>query len=79
MIDAQEESLDKRTYYLTSVRPIESGVVRLEHTNREGERVDVLWDGRAGESAPQSWEKEKAKWTAWTAANAGVVYEAPKV
>jgi len=42
-----EEALDKRTYYVTNVRPIEPGVVKLEHKNREGERVDVVWDGRA--------------------------------
>ncbi|GAA6043754.1 hypothetical protein JCM8097_006654 [Rhodosporidiobolus ruineniae] len=40
-----EEALDKRTYYLTGVRTLgEDGVVRLEHKNREGERVDVVWD-----------------------------------
>lgn len=44
---AQEETKDKRTYYLTAVRQLDStGVYRLEHKNREGERVDVLWDQR---------------------------------
>ncbi|BGP56139.1 hypothetical protein JCM8202v2_003750 [Rhodotorula sphaerocarpa] len=44
---AQEEFKDKRTYYLTAVRQLDStGVYRLEHKNREGERVDVLWDQR---------------------------------
>lgn len=41
-----EESVEKRTYYLTDVHPIEKGVVRLEHSNRENERVDVIFDSR---------------------------------
>lgn len=40
------EGSDKRTYYLTGVRVLEHGVARLEHKNREGERVDIIWDGR---------------------------------
>ncbi|GAA5844194.1 hypothetical protein JCM11251_006713 [Rhodosporidiobolus azoricus] len=45
---AQEEAVEKRTYYLTAVRSLDGdrGVVRLEHKNRDGERVDVVWDQR---------------------------------
>lgn len=43
-----EEGPEKRTYYITGVRELEKGVVRLEHKNREGERVDVVWDERVG-------------------------------
>ncbi|GAA6005934.1 hypothetical protein JCM10207_007280 [Rhodosporidiobolus poonsookiae] len=41
----QEEGVDKQTYYLTSVRTLDAkqGIFRLEHRNREGERVDVVW------------------------------------
>ncbi|GAA6058934.1 hypothetical protein JCM10212_002886 [Sporobolomyces blumeae] len=43
----QEEALDKRTYYITGVRTLSpDGIVRLEHKNREGERVDIIWDQR---------------------------------
>ncbi|KAM0754798.1 hypothetical protein T439DRAFT_321844 [Meredithblackwellia eburnea MCA 4105] len=41
------ESVDKRTYYLTGVRILDSqGVARLEHKNREGERIDIIYDRR---------------------------------
>lgn len=40
------ESVDKRNYYLTNVRPLDAGVVRLEHKNREGERLDIIFDRR---------------------------------
>lgn len=41
------ESVDKRTYYLTGERTLDpAGVVRLEHKNKEGERVDVIYDRR---------------------------------
>ena len=43
-----EEGLGKRTYYLVGVRTLDSGVIRLEHKNREGERVDVIMDNRIG-------------------------------
>ncbi|GAA5976139.1 hypothetical protein JCM11641_003291 [Rhodosporidiobolus odoratus] len=48
MRPGQEEGTDKRTYYLTGVRTLDfTGVVRLEHKNREGERVDIVWDQAA--------------------------------
>lgn len=44
----QEEGVDKRTYYITGVRQLDKeGIFRLEHRNREGERVDLIWDQRA--------------------------------
>jgi hypothetical protein len=46
MRPALEEGLEKRTYYLTGLRGIGKGVTRLEHKNREGEKVDLIWDGR---------------------------------
>ncbi|GAA5861264.1 hypothetical protein JCM1840_003134 [Sporobolomyces johnsonii] len=50
----QEEGLDKRTYYITGVRTLSpDGIFRLEHKNREGERVDLIWDGRQRKQA--SW------------------------
>ncbi|CEQ42010.1 SPOSA6832_03781, partial [Sporobolomyces salmonicolor] len=50
----QEEGLDKRTYYMTGVRTLSTdGIFRLEHKNREGERVDLVWDGRQRKHA--SW------------------------
>ncbi|GAA5859839.1 hypothetical protein JCM8547_004350 [Rhodosporidiobolus lusitaniae] len=53
----QEEGVEKRTYYLTSVRQLDpSGVYRLEHKNREGERVDIVWDQR---------EKKASRWSSW--------------
>lgn len=48
---AREEGREKRTYYVTGVKELEKGVVRLEHKNREGEKVDVIWDGRLGKRA----------------------------
>ncbi|BGP41044.1 hypothetical protein JCM10449v2_005013 [Rhodotorula kratochvilovae] len=43
----QEEGVDKRTYYITAVRQLDAdGIFRLEHKNREGERVDLVWDQR---------------------------------
>lgn len=56
--DGQEEALDKRTYYLTAVRNLDQGIVRLEHKNREGERVDIIWDGRAAPSK-KGWFKRQ--------------------
>ncbi|KAK4696583.1 hypothetical protein P7C70_g8353, partial [Phenoliferia sp. Uapishka_3] len=47
------ESVEKRNYYLTSVRVVDPGVVRLEHKNREGERVDIIYDRRG--SKPGGW------------------------
>ncbi|SGZ31798.1 BQ5605_C042g12004 [Microbotryum silenes-dioicae] len=44
----KHESIEKRTYYLSAVRHLESGVVRLEHKNQENERADVIWDAREG-------------------------------
>jgi hypothetical protein len=39
--------VEKRTYYLTGVRELDpAGVFRLEHKNREGEKVDIVWDQR---------------------------------
>ncbi|GAA5937037.1 hypothetical protein JCM3775_001934 [Rhodotorula graminis] len=44
----QEEGVDKRTYYISGVRRLDKdGIFRLEHKNREGERVDIVWDQRA--------------------------------
>lgn len=40
------ESVDKRNYYLTNVRMLDHGVTRLEHKNREGERLDIIYDRR---------------------------------
>lgn len=42
-----EEALHKRTYYLTGVRRLDKGVIRMEHRNRERERIDIIWDARA--------------------------------
>ena len=40
----KEEGVGKRTYYLSGVKHLEPGVVRISHSNREGEHVDVIWD-----------------------------------
>ncbi|KAM0786496.1 hypothetical protein ACM66B_001954 [Microbotryomycetes sp. NB124-2] len=53
----QEEALEKRTYYLTGVKHLERDIVKLEHKNREGEKVDIIWDGRAGRAS-----KAKSSW-----------------
>lgn len=47
MRDALAEAVEKRTYYLVAVESLAEDVVRLEHKTREGERMDVIWDGRA--------------------------------
>ncbi|GAA5955944.1 hypothetical protein JCM10213_000075 [Rhodosporidiobolus nylandii] len=53
----QEEGVDKRTYYLTGVRTLEpEGIIRLEHKNRDGERVDLVWDQRP---------KTGSRWAVW--------------
>ncbi|GAA5935472.1 uncharacterized protein JCM15063_001047 [Sporobolomyces koalae] len=52
----QEEGLDKRTYYITGVRTLSpDGIVRLEHKNREGERVDLIWDQRTKLQSTGGW------------------------
>ncbi|KAK4046471.1 hypothetical protein OIO90_006555 [Microbotryomycetes sp. JL221] len=52
----QEEALEKRTYYITGIKHLERDIVRLEHKNREGERVDIIFDAREGKAMPQtSW------------------------
>ena len=56
--DGREEGTEKRTYYLSGVRNLDQGIVRLEHKNREGERVDIIWDGRAGPT-------RGGKWASW--------------
>lgn len=48
--NALEEGVKKRTYYLTSARLIEQGVTRLVHQNKEGERVDIVFDNRGTSS-----------------------------
>lgn len=40
------EAKEKRTYYLTRVEQLTAGVTRMEHSNREGERIDIVWDAR---------------------------------
>jgi len=40
------------------VRLLDRGIIRLEHKNREGERVDIIWDGRADPS-------KGGKWAGW--------------
>lgn len=51
-----EEAKDKRTYYITAVRQVDpAGIYRLEHKNREGERVDILWDQRETRRAGPWW------------------------
>jgi len=52
----QEEGVEKRTYYITGVRTMsEEGIVRLEHKNREGEKVDLIWDQRKRPSGKSGW------------------------
>ncbi|GAA6052081.1 hypothetical protein JCM3770_006621 [Rhodotorula araucariae] len=52
----QEEGVDKRTYYITGVRQLDAdGIFRLEHKNREGERVDLIWDQRTLGSTGSRW------------------------
>lgn len=48
---------------MTSVVDVAPGVVRLEHTNREGERADVVWDGR--NEAMGAWSVQKGKMAEW--------------
>ena len=53
---SHEEAKDKRTYYITAVRQVDpAGIYRLEHKNREGERVDILWDQRETRRAGPWW------------------------
>ncbi|GAA5968475.1 hypothetical protein JCM8115_006402 [Rhodotorula mucilaginosa] len=53
---SHEEAKDKRTYYITAVRQVDpAGIYRLEHKNREGERVDILWDQRESRRAGPWW------------------------
>ncbi|GAA6002825.1 uncharacterized protein JCM10292_001320 [Rhodotorula paludigena] len=55
----QEEAVDKRTYYLSNVRQLDAaGIFRLEHKNREGERIDIIWDQR-GPGGTNRWLAEK--------------------
>ncbi|BGO99555.1 Multifunctional methyltransferase subunit TRM112 [Rhodotorula toruloides] len=52
----QEEALDKRTYYVTGVRQLDAaGIYRIEHKNREGERVDIIWDQRDTKPKKHGW------------------------
>lgn len=51
-----EEATDKRTYYITAVRQLDpDGIYRFEHKNREGERVDILWDQRDSSRSGSWW------------------------
>ncbi|GAA5868713.1 hypothetical protein JCM3774_003633 [Rhodotorula dairenensis] len=53
---SHEEGKEKRTYYVTAVRQVDAaGIYRLEHKNREGERVDILWDQRDTRRAGPWW------------------------
>ncbi|GAA5823926.1 hypothetical protein JCM5353_007339 [Sporobolomyces roseus] len=52
----QEEAVDKRTYYITGVRTLTAdGIVRIEHKNREGERIDLIWDQRLKSVGKGGW------------------------
>ncbi|GAA5829150.1 hypothetical protein JCM3766R1_000995 [Sporobolomyces carnicolor] len=52
----QEENVDKRTYYITGVRTLsDDGIVRLEHKNREGEKIDIIWDQRKKPASKSGW------------------------
>ncbi|BGP51738.1 hypothetical protein JCM10450v2_007688 [Rhodotorula kratochvilovae] len=43
----QVEGTDKRTYYLSAVRQLDDeDIFRFEHKDRDGRRVDVVWDQR---------------------------------
>ncbi|GAA5988113.1 hypothetical protein JCM10908_002067 [Rhodotorula pacifica] len=59
---SQEEAKDKRTYYITGVRQLDAaGIYRLEHKNREGERIDILWDQRDPRRAAPWWSPWRQK------------------
>lgn len=48
----KEEGVEKRTYYITAVRELGNGVIRIEHRNHESERVDIIWDGTSRPKKP---------------------------
>lgn len=53
------ESIEKRNYYLTGTHKLSSDVYRLEHTDQNGDRIDIVWDARAATTS------QKSKWPQW--------------
>ena len=52
-----EELVDKLTYYITDTVTVSPGIIKLMHSNRDGGRLDVIFDGRGEEAVdgPPRW------------------------
>ena len=60
--EPMEELVDKLTYYITDAVSVSPGIIKLMHSNRDGGRLDVIFDGRGEETTVPSTRWNGAGW-----------------
>ena len=57
-----EELVDKLTYYITETVTISPGIIKLMHSNRDGGRLDIIFDGRGEKASTSSTRWNTGDW-----------------